>query len=430
MGAVAGVWWLLTLAVSSSAGERPWETNVPIVSVRRELYRRHTRPGEAALVSVSYVGPGLERREVWAEEHQDDVGDDVRARWSADNGRTWSAFVPLQPTNVVDYAGQRVREGEGACAYLPAAGVLVQVWLRQIAVDGRYHNFTYSRISRDQGRSWSAPQQLRYEAGAMFDPAAPCAAEFLDHNEAYFGNNLLVRRDGSIVHVVGHANAPGDPRNNLRPWRMGSVLFVGRWNGARGDVEWEARARAEIAPEHSARGLMEPEVAELNDGRLLVVWRGSTHGWDGTVAALPGRKFFSLSADDGRSLSLPAEWRYSDGTGFYSPSSIHRMIRHSQTGKLYWLGNITAEPPAGNSPRNPLVIAEVDEAAAALRKETVTVIDTRRPGQSAAVQYSNFSLLEDRETHRLELHLSTYGQEPDPTQVATADNYKYVLELK
>ena len=90
---------------------------------------------------------------------------------------------------------------------------------------------------------------------------------------------------------------------------------------------------------------MEPEVAELADGRLLVVWRGSTHGWDGSVAKVPGRKFFSVSSDGGRTLTPPAVWKYDDGSDFYSPSSIHRMIRHGVSGKLYWLGNICSTPP-------------------------------------------------------------------------------------
>jgi hypothetical protein len=104
------------------------------------------------------------------------------------------------------------------------------------------------------------------------------------------------------------------------------------------------------------------------------------------------------------------------------------MIRHSVTRKLYWLGNICAEPPAGNSPRYPLVIAEMDEAIPALKRRTVTAIDDRQPGQPAALQFSNFALLEDRETHALELYLTTYGQ--DPGSVYTADCYRYVLKLK
>jgi len=169
---------------------------------------------------------------------------------------------------------------------------------------------------------------------------------------------------------------------------------------------------------------MEPEVAELGDGRLLVVWRTSTHGWDGSVATLPGRKYFSLSTDGGRTLSPPAEWKYADGTSFYSPSSYHRMLRHSN-GRLYWFGNICLTPPVGNSPRYPLVIAEIDEQQAAVKRETVTAIDDRKPGQPEAMELSNFSVLENRETHEIEMYLAGYGQNPEG-----ADCLKYTLRLR
>lgn len=425
-------WLLLAGAVAAQAQSAeeapPWKTNPPIVTIRKELYRQHTRPREAPLASVSYVGEKLERLEVQMEEVESDVGNNIRARWSPDNGRTWTDFVPLQRSSKMSYGGVTVHECGGASQFDPGPGVLVQAWLRQVPVGGLYHNFSYMRYSRDLGHTWSEPRQLLYEAGAAFDPQQPKKADFLDHNEGYFGNNILVRKDGTLVHVLAHCNASGDPRNKQRPWRMGSVLFLGRWNTGRGDYDWTGGARVEISPDHSARGLMEPEVAELADGRLLVVWRGSTHGWDGSVAKLPGRKFFSVSSDGGHTLMPPAVWKYDDGSDFYSPSSIHRMIRHSVSGKLYWLGNICSTPPRGNSPRYPLVIAEVDEAKAALRKGTVTAIDDRRPGQGD-IQFSNFSLLEDRETHQLELLLTTYGQEPNPADWATADNYKYFLSF-
>jgi hypothetical protein len=418
----------VSLGLAGEPAALPWKVNPPIVSVKKDLYKRHPKPRTAALVSVQYVGPKLERREVQALETISDVGENVVARWSADNGRTWSEFVPVQPSNNTKYKGVTVWEGEGAGTYDPASGRLVQSWLRQIEVRGVYHNHTYWRVSADLGRTWSPPKMLRCEEGREFDPEEPLRAGFLNRNEAYPGNNLLVCSDGTLLVCLAHANAPGDKGNDRRPWRMGSVLVIGRWSAAAGDYVWTAGARVEISPAHSARGLMEPEVAELRDGRLLVVWRGSTHGWDGTVAKLPGCKFFSLSTDGGRTLGPPAVWKYDDGSSFYSPSSIHRMIRHSVTGKLYWLGNVSAAPPQGNSPRYPLVIAEIDESKAAIRKRSVTAIDDRRPGQGD-VQFSNFSLLEDRQTHDLELHLTTYGQEPDPADWATADNYKYTLTL-
>ncbi len=408
----------------------PWQINPPIVTVEKEIYKKHPRPRTAALVSVAAVGSKLELCEVHSFETQDDVHDEITARWSTDNGRTWSKFVPIQPSSNVDYGGVTVGECGGAASYDVSTGLHVGMWLRQIQQGGLYHNFTYVRTSPDFGRVWSVPTQLIYEPGDAFDPAKPLNPQFLNHNEGYFGNNVLVRSDGTLLCCLAHANAPGDPKNDQRPWRMGSVLFLGKWNAQRREYEWTPGARAEISPEHSARGLMEPELAELSDGRILLVWRGSTHGWDGTVAKLPGCKFFSISSDGGRTLTPPEPWRYADGSSFYSPSSIHRMIRHSVTGKLYWFGNISAIPPSGNSPRYPLIVAEVDEERAALKKATVTVIDDRGPDQGPGVQFSNFSLYEDQETHTLILHLTTYGQDPESAAWATADNYRYVVSLE
>jgi hypothetical protein len=56
---------------------------------------------------------------------------------------------------------------------------------------------------------------------------------------------------------------------------MASLCFVGKWDPKTQDYNWKAGKRVEISPYLSSRGLMEPEVAELKDGRLLIVWRGS-----------------------------------------------------------------------------------------------------------------------------------------------------------
>jgi hypothetical protein len=245
-----------------SAGDAeplPWMVNRPLVSVRKSVYQQHLLPKAAALVSVQYVGPGLQRREVHANEVASDVGGDIRARWSEDNGRTWSAFAPMQPSNNVTYAGVTVWEGECCNAFDATSGLLVQLWLRQIEVKGIYHCFTYVRTSTDAGRTWSTPEPLRYEDGDQFDPAAPLDPAFLNHNEGYPGNSILRLADGSLVVALAHANAPGDPKNDQRPWRMGSVLFrrqalplaPGRAGGDRAGM---VRARADGARGRRAAG--------------------------------------------------------------------------------------------------------------------------------------------------------------------------------
>lgn len=412
----------LLLDVSFAGDVPPWKTNAPIMTVEKELYRKHPKPRAAALVSVDYVGPKLEKREWQAVEINDDVHDNQVARWSTDNGRTWSKFVPMKPSSNVVYKGVTVWEGAiGAGTHDPASGLLVDMWLRQIANKGVYNNFTYYRVSGDLGKTWTMPKPLRYEAGEPFDPEQPLKPGFLKANQGYPGNNILRHSNGTLIHILAHAKAAGDADNDKRQWKMGSLCFVGKWDPTARDYHWTTGKPVEVSPEISARGLMEPEVAELKDGRILVVWRGSN------TTKTPGRRWFSLSVDGGKTLSPVQEWKYDDGTHYYSPSSFHRMIRHSVSKKLYWIGNICPTPPGGNSPRYPLVIAEVAETIPALKKKTVTVIDDRQPGQGAGIQFSNFSLLENRETHALELHLTTYGQETDPNDWASADNYKYIL---
>jgi hypothetical protein len=426
-------WWVapgaepkMSLAIRQtlglpSPGLPPWKGNEPIALVKRELYRRHPQPGVASLVSMFESGPDNQRIEVQAFEKESDIPDQPQIRFSSDAGKFWSPFEPL-PATMRDYAGIPVWEGGWTKLWDPTRKQLVELWLRQIQQGSIFHCFTYSRYSRDGGRTWSTPKQFRYEEGAEFDPAHPLDPSFLDHNQAYFGTNILILPDGTLFTVVAHANAQRDPLANQRPWRLGSVPFRGVWVDSKRDYEWKGGSRIEISPELSSRGLMEPACCRLQDGRLLVVYRGSD------APKSPGRKWFSISADDGQTLSEPLPWTYDDGTEFASPSSIHQFHRHRETGKLYWFGNISLTLPQGNDPRYPLVVAEVDESTATIRKDTVTAIDDRLPWEHPQLQLSNFSILENPSTHDWEIWLTRYFE--DPTHVFSADTYRYLVRLR
>ena len=151
--------------------------------------------------------------------------------------------------------------------------------------------------------------------------------------------------------------------------------------------EWTASTEQYIDPALSSRGLLEPDVALLRDGTLLIVARGSN------TETTPGYKWFALSTDGGRTLTPVEAFRYADSSPFYSPSSIHRMIRSSVNGRLYWVANIVAAPPAGNGPRYPLYIAEIDEDEMAVKKESLVVVDDRGEDEPDALQLSNFGVL-------------------------------------
>ena len=427
-----------------------------IARVTKTLYRPHPAPGAAATVTAAYVGPGLERMEIHSQEARVDVPSGSAMRLSADNGRTWSAFEPL-PATLSYPSGIEVWEGSGPKFYDGFAGVLVDGWLRQITetldppheaappwsvpllegpgvpegawtrqlsycVGRRYNDFAYYRLSWDHGRTWSPPYPFRYEDGEPFDPCDPLKPGFLHRNQAYFGANFVRHSSGTLLHCLVHTYLPDDSRRDGAGRRRGTLCCIGRWDAARQNYRWQMGRAVTVPPEVSQDGLDEPAVAELQDGRVLVVWRGTN------TETTPGRKWFSTSTDAGATLTPVRELTYDDGSRFYSPSSIHQLLRHTVTGKLYWVGNISPVPPRGNWPRYPLVIAEVDETSPAIKRGTVTVIDDRGPGQSPFVEFSNFSLLEDRQTHELELYLTAYGESLE--HINNANCYRYALALK
>ena len=82
--------------------------------------------------------------------------------------------------------------------------------------------------------------------------------------------------------------------------------------------------------------------------------------------------------------------------------------------------------PQGDRPRVPLYMAEVDERTASIKKNTLTVIEDRQPGDTPQIQFSNFSVLENRETGEVELYMTRFGERED---WCMADTYRYTIRL-
>jgi len=400
-----------------------------VIAVERTLYEQHTQKGISVWRGMQYVGPGLEREETRSFMAKSDTPEKPKRRRSVDNGRTWSEWEEL-PEVVSHEQGARIYWGQGPTLYDPASQETISIWLHQTHYDGLYHNQSFFRVSDDNGKTWSEPVQLRYEEGACLDKDNLVNPEFINKNQFYFGNNICRLSDGTLVHPGAAVNVPYENKTGktYHPWfpadakNIGSLCFAGKWDPTEKQYVWKAGKPVWVPFEISSRGLLEPEVAALTDGRVLVIWRGSD------TPMTPGRKWFSVSNDGGMTLSPVQDLKYDDGTPFYSPSSIHRMIRSTVTNKLYWIGNISENPPSANSPRYPLIIAEVDETIPALKRDTITLIDDKGPEDSPKLQLSNFSVLEDRETHAIEIYLTRLGADPD--DFWGSDAYKYTLHFK
>ncbi|HDI75064.1 MAG TPA: exo-alpha-sialidase [Thermoprotei archaeon] len=182
-----------------------------------------------------------------------------------------------------------------------------------------------------------------------------------------------------------------------------SAFLIGEWK--HGEIVWEISEKITIDPYVSCR-LCEPTVVELKDGRLFTIMRGD----NGAFPEKPGYKWYSISEDGGYTWTPPKPLKYDDGSPLYSPSSCSLLFRNTRTGKVYWIANIVDKNPVGNRPRYPLCIAEIDEEKLAVKKKTVTIIDTKRPEDSPMVQLSNFRSYEDRKTGDIVLFMARYGE--------------------
>ncbi len=130
----------------------------------------------------------------------------------------------------------------------------------------------------------------------------------------------------------------------------------------------------------------------------------------------PGHKWLCTSDDYCRTWSKPKPLCYSNGEKVFSPSACSDIRRNSKDGKLYWISNISPENSAGNDPRYPLVIGQVDEEKLGIIKETVKVIDSRDPAKdSPHLQLSNFSVNEDPVSGNFIVQLSRLDYEPGGT---------------
>jgi len=73
----------------------------------------------------------------------------------------------------------------------------------------------------------------------------------------------------------------------------------------------------------------------------------------------------------------------------------------------------------------------VDEEKVCFIKNSRTIIDDRNGElDSPALQLSNFSIFENRETYDIEIFLLRLGEHGDGADIWTADSYKYTLSLQ
>lgn len=349
-------------------------------------------------------------------------------------GKTWS-LLKAEPPWITFLDKVSVLDWKFCGIHDPASDRLVSLSIHHVR-DMRQgpprmiYNHALVRTSKDGGRSFGPPQTLKHEAGDEFHPDRVLNQDYLENNTGYPGQSILRLSNGRLLIPVTNKRIPADVEDETSPrarWparqTIGSLCYYGRWDRASERYEWTAGKSVWLPRTIAFNGLLEADIAELKDGRVLIVWR-ITKARDGAA-----HKWFSVSSDGGMTFTPPRIFGYSDGTRFFSTSTFHRLFRSSKTGRLYWIGNIAPTNPTNpGHPRYPLIIAEVDEDASALKKPTVTEIDTRRDREGERLQLSNFWMIEDTETQALEIYLTRLNENPEET--FTANAYRYTLKFK
>jgi hypothetical protein len=224
-----------------------------------------------------------------------------------------------------------------------------------------------------------------------FDDTHPCAQVATGQNGLFLGDVGSVPIRTAKGRIIVPAQAQRLDAAGKLTGIFDVYLFIGTWQPDH-DLTWEC-VRIEADPTVSARGMLEPALLEMPDGRIICVMRGSGGG------ALPSYRWIAVSADGGYTWSKPEPWTYDDGAHFFSPSSMSALIRHS-SGRCFWIGNISAENAIGNGPRYPLWIGEIDPKTLRLMKNSLIKLDDKKPIEKG-VNLSHFWTFEDRLTHEI-----------------------------
>lgn len=422
--------------------------------ISRSVVEQAPDPGKAVSRQQEYLDRGQRRVEWRSVTGESDYANELSVRYSEDNGRTWGEWQDRHATTYRTQGGRElIWSAPDTGVWNPVHGHYVALNLQRVflydhhesyrrfwsAGEASFSDHSFLWVSPDL-KDWSS-QLVRFEAGEEFNEGDWGRAGYVGTNESYAGSNLEVLPDGDVVFPIG-ANVAACCR--LRgiaveevfpscPQIMHGLIVVrGRWDARAGRYELTPSRPALISDLESSRGVDEPTVLALANGRLVVVFRGSnvqSPAWRTRIQkGTPAHKWFTFSDDGSATWSDPVPWHFDNGEVGYSPATISRFLRSGRTGRAWWLGNLTGPEAYGNGPRYPLVMAAVSEETGFLERATLAVIDDRDPAtESDKLQLSNFAALDDRETGRFEVYLTKLGANPD--DFWRSDAYRYVIEL-
>jgi len=222
----------------------------------------------------------------------------IAARYSSDNGATWTPEDVVladnaQGLNAMSVSLLRLRSGE----------IALFVINKNTMRDSR----PVLRLSRDEGKTWTAPR-----------PTIPDPGYFVLNND-----RVIQLASGRLLMPVAlHRNETDDPKKFNG---QGIVMVYLSDNKGK---SWR-RSASTLEQPASRNGLQEPGLVELRDGRLLMFMRTSL-----------GSQYISYSQDRGNTWTPP------EPSTLRSPLSPASVKRIPKTGHLLAVWNDHSTVPA------------------------------------------------------------------------------------
>lgn len=370
-------------------------------SVSREVFLKSPVEGTAVMAAAWYTrAKGGSMLSVETRYSRSDTVDVAYYRTSQDHGRTWSG--PTEQRTSERRPEGMLRRHPRTGTVDPTTGKFIEFFVQGVLptddpLEGmRRWNIFYRVDGKDR-------QAIQH--GPEFNTEHAFPGVYAGRSMVMLGDVAsmpLVLRNGTILlpAVTTPLTPEGKPYNPTGGYTYTDALVLhARWRN--GGLEWNSSEPIKGDPARATRGMDEPTLAQLPDGRIMMVLRGSND----RNPELPAYKWVSYSTDGGFRWTEPRPWTYTNGEPFFAPSACSQLLPHSN-GKLYWLGHISAANARGNRPRYPVYLGEVDQKTGLLRRETLLRIDDRQTDDDEILMLYSLCAREDRRDHRICLHMS------------------------
>ena len=136
-------------------------------------------------------------------------------------------------------------------------------------------------VSNDAGKTWLFDDPVIQEGN--YTAQNPFEGIFIGKNSIYLGDLgciPIVTKKGKIL-VPAQTTLAGKDGELLNPGGgftyTDVIVLIGTWTDGN-KLSWKTSQRVEADPKRSTRGMIEPTLLEMKDGRILMVMRGSNGG--------------------------------------------------------------------------------------------------------------------------------------------------------